>query len=124
LYPLSSAGLGPFEPFVVRLVAAREADEIGVDPLVEHLGELAHVGADRQIGVIDAAKLVGVGMDVNQRLVRMIGCDERVAIGGRLAEPWANGEDQIGVADALLELGVGPVAELAGIDAASVADRD
>ena len=35
----------------------------------------------------------------------------------------ADGEDQVGVADALLQLGVGAVAELAGIDAAVVADR-
>src|SRR3954453_17754940 len=49
--------LAPVEPFLVRVIAAGEADEIGVDPLVEHLGELAHVGADRQVGVVDAAEL-------------------------------------------------------------------
>ena len=66
---------------------AREADQVGVAPVVDHLGELAHVGADRQVGVIDAAELVGVGVDVDQRLAGMVGRDQRVAVGGRLAEP-------------------------------------
>ena len=54
----------------MRLLAAGEADEVRVDPAVEQLGELAHVGADRQIGVIDAAELVWVGMDMDQSLAR------------------------------------------------------
>ena len=114
--PSRGFGLRPFEPFLVRVLAAREADEVGVDPLVDHLGELAHVGADRQIGVIDAAELVRVGMDVDERLAGMVGRDQRVAVGGRFAEARADGEDQVGVADALLQLRVGAVAELAGID--------
>ena len=121
--PSRGFGSRPFEPFLVRVLAAGEADEVGVDPLVDHLGELAHVGADRQIGVIDAAELVGVGVDVDERLAGMVGRDQRVAVGGRLAEARADGEDQVGVADALLELGIGAVAELAGIDLARVADR-
>ena len=107
----------------MRFLAGAETDEVGVAPLVDHLGELAHVGADRQIGVIDAAELVGVGVDVDERLAGMVGRDQRVAVGRRFAEPRADGEDQIGVADALLQLGVGAVAELAGIDLAAVADR-
>ena len=116
--PSRGFGSRPFEPFLVRFLAAREADQVGVAPLVDHLGELAHVGADRQVGVIDAAELVGVGVDVDERLAGMVGRDERVAVGRRFAEPRADGEDQIGVADALLELRVGAVAELAGIDLA------
>ena len=73
--------------------------------------------------MIDAAELVWVGVDVDKRLAGMVGRDERVAVGGRLAEARADGEDQVGLADALLELGIRPVAELAGIDPASVADR-
>ena len=102
---------------------AGEADQVGVGPVVDHLGELAHVGADRQIGVIDPAELVGVGVDVDQRLAGMVGGDQSVAVGGRFAEPRADGDDQVGVADALLQLGVGAVAELAGIDPAVVGDR-
>src|SRR4051794_5374496 len=85
-HALSRPGLRPFEPLLVRLLAGREANEVGVAPLVDHLRELAHVGADWQIGVIDAAELVWVRMDVNQRLTRMVGREERVAVGGRLTE--------------------------------------
>ena len=92
-------------------------------PVVDHLGELAHVGADRQVGVIDPAEFVGVGVDVDERLAGMVGRDQRVAVGRRLAEARADGEDQIGVADALLQFGVGAVAEVAGIDAAAIVDR-
>ena len=67
--------LRPFEPFLVRLLPARKADEVGVDPLVEHLRELAHVGADRQVGDIDAPHLVRVGVHVDERLPRMLGGD-------------------------------------------------
>ena len=97
----------------MRLLAAGETDEIGVVPLVDHLRELAHVGADRQIGMIDVAKLVRVGMDVDQRLSRMIRRDQRVAVGRRFPEASADGQDQVGIADALLQLRIGPVAELA-----------
>jgi hypothetical protein len=54
-------------------LAGREADEVGIEPVVGHLAELAHVGADRQIGVIDAAKLVRVGVDVDQDLIGVVG---------------------------------------------------
>ena len=120
---LARLRLGPFEPFLVGFLAAREADEVGVLPFVDHLGELAHVRADRQVGVIDVAELVRVGMDVDQRLARMVGRDQRVAVGRRLPEARSDREDQVRVADALLELGVGAVAELPGIDAARVRDR-
>ena len=49
----------------MRILAAGEADEVGIAPLVDHLGEFAHVRANRQVGVIDAAELIGVGMDVD-----------------------------------------------------------
>ena len=120
---LARLGLGPVEPFAVRFLAGVEADQIGVAPFVDHLRELAHVGADRQVGVIDAAELVGVGVDVDQDLAGMVGRDQLVAVGGRFAEPGADDDQQVGVADALLELGVGAVAELAGIDSACVGDR-
>ena len=54
----------------MRFVAAAEADQVGVGPVGDHFGEFAHVGADRQVGVIDAAELVGVGVDVDQGLAR------------------------------------------------------
>ena len=53
----------------------------------------------------------------------MIGRDQSVAVGRRLAEPRADSEDQVRVADALLELWVRAVAKISGIDLARVADR-
>src|SRR5438270_8227891 len=73
--------------------------------------------------MVDAAQLVGVRMNVDQGLAGMIWRDQRVTIGRRFAEPRSDGEDQVGVADALLELGVGPIAELPGIDLTAIADR-
>ena len=102
----------------MRVIAAREAHEVGIDPFVDHLRELAHVGANRKIGVINPAELVRVGVDVDKRLARMLGGDEGITIGRRLAEAWTDRQDQVSVADTLLELGTGPVAELAGIDLA------
>ena len=107
----------------MRVLAAREADEVGIDPAVDQLGEFTHVGADRQIGVKDAAELVRVRVDVDQGLSRMVWRDERVAVGCGFAEPRADGDDQVGIANALLQLGVGAVAELARINLARVADR-
>src|SRR3954453_12452494 len=61
-------------------------------------------------------------MDVNQCLPGMIGGQGGIAIGRGFPEPWADGEDQVGVADTLLEHGVGTVTEIAGIDSAAVVD--
>src|SRR4051812_36452652 len=61
-------------------------------------------------------------MDVDERLARMVGRDERVAVRRRLAEARADGDDEVRVADALLQLRVGAVSQLAGIDLARVAD--
>ena len=119
----ASLGLAPFQPFAVRFLAGAEANQVRVVPVGDQLGEFAHVGADRQVGVIDPAELVGVGVDVDQRLAGMVGRDERVAVGGRLAEPRADGKDQVRVAHPLPQLGIGAVAELAGIDRALVVDR-
>ena len=106
----------------MRLLTAREAHQIGIDPIVDHLGELAHVGADGQVGQIDAAQLVGIGMNVHERLPGVVGRDQRVSVGGRFAEPRADGDDEVGFSNALLKLRVRPIAELAGVDLACVAD--
>ncbi len=106
----------------MRFLAGVEADQVRVVPVGRHLGELAHVGADRQVGVEHPAQFVGVGVDVDQQLVGMVGRDQLVAVGRGLAEARADDKQQVRFADALLQLGVGTVAELAGIDAAVVGD--
>ena len=74
--------------------------------------------------MIDPAELVGVGVDVDERLAGMVGRDRACSRRSSTSPSrGADGEDQVGVADALLQLGVGAVAELAGIDAAGVGDR-
>ena len=60
---------------------------------------------------------------MDQQLAGMIGGDELVAIGGCLAEPRADDEQQVGLPNALLELRIGAVAEVAGIDRAAVGNR-
>ena len=73
--------------------------------------------------MIDVAELVRVGMDVDESLAWMVGRDELVAVRRRLPEACADRKDKVRVADALLKLGIGTVAELPGIDAACVVDR-
>ena len=107
----------------MRRLPSGKSNQLRIAPLVDHFREFAHVGNDRQVGMMDAAQFVGVRVDMDQRLAGMVGSDERVAIGRGLAEPGADGQQQIGVADALLQPGVGAIAQLAGIDAAFVVDR-
>ncbi len=71
----------------------------------------------------DPAELVRVGVDVDQGLAGMVGRDERISVGGGLPQPGPDRDDQVGIAHALLQLRVGAVAELTGIDLAAVADR-
>ena len=122
-HALARLGIAPFEPFAMRVLAGREAHQFGVVPVGRHFAKFAHVGADREVGVVDAAEFVGVGVDVDQQLAGMVGGDELVAVGGRLAQSRTNHDQQVSIADPLLKLGVGAVAKLAGIDRAIVGDR-
>ena len=61
-------------------------------------------------------------MDVDERLVRPAGRDERVAAGRRLAEAGTDDEQQVGVAHACRELRVGADADVAGVDPRGVVD--
>ena len=56
---------GPFEPFAVRLGAGIEGDDFAFVPERGALGELAGIGADRQVGAVDAVELLRVRMDVD-----------------------------------------------------------
>ena len=58
-------------------------------------------GDDPQLGRVHGADLVGVGMHVDQALGRRAGAHERVAGGRDLAQAPADGQQQVGLADAL-----------------------
>ena len=107
----------------MRLGPGVESDERAVVPHQRAFGELAHVGTDRQVGAIDAVELVGVRMDVDEKLVRMVGRDEGIAVRRRLAEPGTDREDQVGRLDPLCQLRIGSITEIAGIDRRRGLDR-
>ena len=100
----------------MRFGAGVERDHLAFVPQRDAFGELAHVGAKREVGAVDAVELIGIGVDVDQLLARMIGGDQRVAVGGRLAEPRADHQQQVGCLDPFYQLGIWPVAEVAGAD--------
>ena len=77
-------------------------------------------GEDRQRRPVDAAELLGAGVDVHERLRRL---DQRVAGRRHLAEPRADDEQQVGVADALGELRVDADADVADVARRVVVDR-
>ena len=59
---------------------------------------------------------------MDQYLIRMIGCDKRIAVGRRLSQPCSNGEDQVGILDPFNQFGVGAIAQVPGVDRASIVD--
>ena len=59
-----------------------------------------------QVGLVDAAELVGVGVHVDQRLARSRRLEQRVLPGRDLAEARAEREQQVGRAHAPGELRV------------------
>src|SRR6185437_7590486 len=65
--------------------------------------------------LIDAAQLLGIGMDVDEALLRRRNVDEGVAAGRHLAEPRADDDEKVGRLDALSELGIDADPDIAGI---------
>ena len=53
---------------------------------------------DRERRLVDAAELVGAGMDVDQRLPGLRHVEQRVAGSHRFAEPLAEDEQHVGIA--------------------------
>ncbi len=62
-------------------------------------------------------------MDLDHGLIRMIGRDQRIAIGCRFAEPRADYEQQVGSPDPLEELRIGPITKIAGPNRALIRNR-
>ena len=54
--------------------------------------ELGQRGSDREVGLVHAAELVRIGMDVDERLPRPRRLEQRVAPRRNLAEPAADRE--------------------------------
>ena len=70
---------------------------------------------DRQRGMIIAADLMGVGVDVDEALTGRWNVEQRIALGGRLRHAAADEHDEVGPLDPRLELRIGGEADLAGI---------
>jgi hypothetical protein len=64
---------------------------------------------------IDAADLLGIGIDVNQRLPWLWNIEQRVAACGGLPQPRAERDHHIAGADPLGDLCVEPDADMAAI---------
>ena len=64
---------------------------------------------------VDAAELLGAGMDVHEGHLRRRDIEQRVALARHLAEPAADEHDEIGRLDPREQLRVRPDAEIAGI---------
>ena len=71
-----------------------EPSNEGVDPIEEGAGRRG----DRERRLVDAAELVGAGMDVDQRLPGLRHVEQRVAGRDRFAEPLAEDEQHVGIA--------------------------
>ena len=106
----------------MRLCPGIEGDNRGIFPQGRAFSEFVNRSAQRQIGAIDPAEFFGVGMDMDQQLAGVFEARNFVAIGGRLAQPRADCNDEIGVFDPLDQLGIGAIAEIAGIDRAMRSD--
>ena len=72
-------------------------------------------GAQGQVGLVHAAQLLGAGVHVDQLLRRPRHAQQAIAAGGHLAQARADGEDQVGIGDALAQPGVDGDAHVAGV---------
>ena len=115
-------------PFLVGLArvlppAAPGAPVHGLE-LRQRRREAARAGRhDRQVRLIDSAKLARIGVDVDELLLRPRRFDQGVAAGRHLAQSRARHQQQIGVLDLLGELRVDAkpyVAHVAGAIVANV----
>lgn len=107
-------------PGVVRIVRLEIVRVRGAVYQRQRLGEFGHRGADREIGAVRHAQFGRIGVNVDQALTGVFRSDQRIAVGGRLAQSRADHQQQIGRLHARDERWVGAVAEVAGIGRAIV----
>ena len=81
-----------------------------------------HAGTNGEISAIDMPQFVRIGVNVDQGLTRMVGREQSVTVRGCLAEPGADGEDEVGRLDPCDKLRIGAVAQISGPDRAIVGD--
>ncbi len=67
--------------------------------------KVLHARADRHVGLVDASQLGRIRVHVHEFLLRAWRRQQRVALGGRLAEARADGDDQIGITYKRADLG-------------------
>ena len=115
-------GSCPFFPFRVSLGARVEVDRVAIVPQGRALRKLRHIRADGEIGRIDAVEFIGIRVDMNELAIMLDKRRHGIAVGRRFAEPCPHGDNQIGVFDALDQLGIGAVSEIARVNAAGGRD--
>ena len=86
-------------------------------------GEVRHAAVDRQRRLVDAAQLLGAGMDMHQLLLGHRQVEQRVAAGRRLAEARPDGDDEIAGLEALAQRRADADAEIAGIVGMTVVEQ-
>ena len=78
---------------------------------------------DRERGLVDAAQLLGTGMDVDQRLRGHGRREQRIARRRHLAQPLADHEQHVGVANARGELRIDADPDVAGVERVPVVEQ-
>ena len=81
----------------------------------QHGARLRHAAVDHQFGLVNAAQLFGVRMDVHQALARHGCVEQRVAARRHFAEAWADGDDQVGIFHARGQFRVDADADIADV---------
>jgi len=100
----------------MRFSPGVERNDRIVFPQRRRFGEFVHRAADRQIGHIDPVQFLRVGMNMHKPLLGAVEFGTGITICCRFTQARAHCDDQIGLLDALDQLGVGAVAKITGIN--------
>ena len=108
--------LGPVQIVVVRGLGLRAPGNL-VRRLqaFQRRGKAGRRRVDGQMRMIDAAELLGAGMDMHEGLPRPGNVEQRIALRGNFAEPAADQHDQVGRLDAGEQLRIDAEADVAGV---------
>ncbi len=81
----------------------------------QHRGPGTDAGVDRQLGLVHPAQVRRIGMDMHQPLARPRRLEQRIAVGRDIAEPRAEGHDQICTAHAFGQPRIDAQAQMADV---------